>query len=186
MRTYLLFAVFLIGFFNISKAQDTGVSFEMHYPLIFSDEHNAYTDNEGVLGGALQFQFTDNVPFNFGIEYKFDLFQTIENLSEYTETTKRNFLISNINLFSKMMFVTVPELQLYTTGGFTTYKYKNTSTGRSHIGFNVGAGLSYDIFEKIYLFSSYSFIKATLKQNDGESLTSDKYQLIRIGFGFKI
>jgi opacity protein-like surface antigen len=109
----------------------------------------------------------------------------VENLSEYTETTKRNFLINNLNVFSKMLFVTIPELQLYTSAGFTTYKYKNTTTGRSHIGFNAGAGLSYDIFEQIYFLASYSFIKATLKQNDGESLTSDKHHLARLGAGFK-
>lgn len=185
MYKYFLLITISIGFFTQSKGQDTGMSFEVHYPLIFSQD-NTYSDSQGILGGALQYQFTDNIPFNFGLEYKFDLIQTTEHISEYTEPTKRNFLISNINLYSKMLFVTIPELQLYTTGGFTTYKYKDSGIGRSHLGFNAGAGLSYDMFGSIYLFTSYSFIKATLTQNDGESLTSDKHHLVRLGFGFNL
>ncbi len=185
MFKYMLLLVVIFSFSFQNIAQDSGLSFEVHYPLIFSDKNNTYSDTSGVLGGVLQYQFTDNIPFNFGVEYKFDLLQTVENLSEFTEPTKRNFLINNLNVFSKMLFVTIPELQLYTSAGFTTYKYKNTTAGRSHIGFNAGAGLSYDIFEQIYFLASYSFIKATLKQNDGESLTSDKHHLVRLGAGFK-
>jgi len=183
-KSIILFAI-LFGFFLKSNAQYSGMSFEVHYPIIFSDEANTYSDSQGVLGGALQYQFTDNIPFNFGLEYKFDLIQTVEHISEYSEPTKRNFLISNINVFSKMLFITAPELQLYVTGGFSQYKYKQSSDGRSHLGFNVGGGLTYDIYDKIYLLSSYSYIQASLKQNDGVSYNSDKHQLIRAGFGFK-
>lgn len=185
MQKFIISSAIFFCFFINSHAQDSGMSFEVHYPIIFSDDANTYSDSQGFLGGTLQYQFTDNIPFNFGIEYKFDLIQTVEHLSEYSEPTKRNFLISNINVFSKMLFITAPELQIYVTGGFSQYKYKQSAVGRSHLGFNVGGGLSYDFSDKIYLVSSYSYIQTSLKQNDGDSLSSDKHQLIRAGFGFK-
>ena len=185
MRHSFFLILLIIAFSNSVKAQDSGISFEVQYPLIFSDE-NSYPNNVGMLGGSLQYQFTDGIPFNFGMEYKFDLFQTTEKLSEFSEHTKRNFLISNINLYSKMLFITLPQLQLYTTGGFTVYKYKNTGVGRSFLGFNVGAGITYDIFDKIYVVGSYSYIKATLNDSFGNPFSKDEHQLIRVGFGFKL
>lgn len=184
MRSIFLYLIVIIGFTNMLKAQDSGITFEVQYPLIFSNE-NAYSNNTGILGGSLQYQITDGIPFNFGLEYKFDLFQTTEKLSQYSKHTKRNFLINNINAYSKMLFVNLPELQLYTTGGFTVYKYRNTGAGRSHLGFNVGGGFNYDIYEKIYLLVSYSYIKASLKQDDGTTYYRDKHQLIRFGVGLK-
>lgn len=183
-RYIILFSIFF-GFLIKTNAQYSGMSFEVHYPLIFSSEKNTYSDSQGVLGGTLQYQFTENVPFNFGLEYKFDLIQTVEQLSEYTDPTKRNFLISNINLFSKMMFITHPELQLYVTGGFTQYKYKKTTPGRSYLGYNIGGGLNYDFNEKIYALTNYSFLSASFKENSGDYKKDETHQLVRLGLGFK-
>lgn len=184
MYKFIILIIILFGFSTKSNAQYSGMSFEVHYPIIFSDEANTYSDTEGVLGGTLQYQFTDNIPFNFGVEYKFDLIQAVEQRSELHEPTKINFLISNINVFSKMLFITHPELQLYVAGGFSQYKYSGGETTPSYLGFNFGSGLTYDIFDKIYLLSSYSYIQTSLKQNEGGKL-KDKQQLIRVGFGFK-
>jgi len=185
MQKSTILILILFSFFIKSSAQYSGMSFEVHYPLVFSDENNTYSDSQGVLGGTLQYQFTENIPYNFGLEYKFDLVQTVERLSEYSEPTKRNFLISNINVFGKMLFITVPELQIYASGGFTQYKYKNTTAGRSHLGFNVGGGLSYDIYDKIYILSNYSLLKTNLKDNSGEFSKDETHQVIRMGLGFK-
>ena len=185
MYKFIIRIIILFGFNTKSNAQYSGMSFEVHYPIIFSNEGNTYSDSQGVLGGALQYQFTDNIPYNFGVEYKFDLIQTIEQLSEYSEPTKRNFLISNINVFGKMLFITVPELQLYVTGGFSQYKYKGSETTPSYLGFNIGGGLSYDIYDSIYMLSSYSFIKTSQKSFSGDYKSDETNQLIRVGFGFK-
>jgi hypothetical protein len=184
-KTILLFIV-LFGFIAKSNAQDSGISFEVHYPYIVNDTLNRYSENQGVLGGNLQFQFTDNVPFNFGIEYRFDLIQAVEQLSEFNEPAKRTFLINNINLFSKMQLVTLPELKIVVDGGFTQYKYDKGQGRPSALGFNLGGGLNYDIYDKIYAFISYSYIRTRITQNDGHKQRPDNYQLIRIGLGFNL
>lgn len=185
MYKFIILTLILAGFNTKMNAQYSGVSFEIHYPIIFSHENNTYSDSEGVFGGALQYQFTENIPFNFGLEYKFDLVQTIEHLSEYSEPTKRNFLISNINVFSKMMFITAPELQLYVSSGFSQYKYRGGDTTPSYLGFNIGGGLSYDIYDQIYILSSYSFVKTNQKSFSGDYKKDETNQIIRAGFGFK-
>ena len=179
----VLMSILATGIF----AQDSGISFEVDYPLIFSDKHNQYSDTSGVLGGALQYQITDNIPFNFGLEYKFDLIQATEitGSNGNVKTSKRAFLINNLNVYSKMLFIDIPELQLYVTGGFSTYKYRGGKGIPSYIGYNAGGGLTYDILDRTYLLVSYSFIKARLKQYNGNTLNVDKNQLIRLGFGFK-
>ncbi len=184
MYKKIIFFTILLGFAIKSNAQYSGMSFEVHYPLIFSNSLNDYSDTNGVLGGSLQYQFTDNIPFNFGLEYKFDLIQAVRKL-EYSDPTQINYLISNINLFSKMMLITMPEMQIYVSGGFTQYKYKSNPTGRSNLGFNIGGGLNYDIYNQIYLFSNYSYLNTTLKYNNGESGNNETHQMVRIGFGFK-
>jgi len=183
-KSIILFAI-LVSFFVKTNAQYSGASFEIHYPLIFSDNYNEYIETDGVLGGSLQYQFTENIPFNFGIEYKFDLIKAVDNPSDYSTPKNINYLISNINLFSKMMLITVPELQIYLTGGFSQYKYRGSDITPSYLGFNLGGGLTYDIYDKIYVFSTYSFLKTSLKSHDGDYKYTEKNQLVRMGLGFK-
>ena len=174
-------AFFLVGMMCI-QAQDSGISFEMQFPLLFSDSNNEYPENNGVLGGVLQYQITDDIPFNFGFEYKFDLFQSHKNVYNSPKVQRTGFLINSINAYSKMMFISVPELQLYVSGGFVVYKYTK-GLSRSYLGYNVGGGLTYDIFDKIYLVASYSHIQATKKGINTETEHKEKHQLLRIGLG---
>jgi hypothetical protein len=141
MTKYIFLTIALIASLKFVKAQDTGISFEVQYPILFSDDGNNYPKNNGVLGGSLQYQFTDNIPFNFGVEYKFDFFQSYKGTYNGTKILPVNYLYSNFNLFGKFLFIDIPELQLYATGGFTTYKY-NTGFSTSFFGFNSRAGLN--------------------------------------------
>ena len=184
MYKRFLFLVFILSSFYTTQAQDTGISFEVQYPIMFSNEDYQYHENNGVLGGSLQYQITDNIPFNFGIEYKFDFFQSHEGYHNTSEIRKVGFLFNNINLYSKMLFISAPELQLYTTAGFTTYKYRN-GLSRNFIGFNAGGGLTYDIYDTIYLSSSFSYMKATRKNLSQDYKENEKFTLLRVGLGFK-
>jgi len=184
MTKYILLVIALLGSMKFINAQDTGLSFEVQYPILFSDEKNAYPINNGVLGGSLQYQFTDNIPFNFGVEYKFDFFQSHKGTYNGTKILPVSFLYSNFNLFGKFLFIDIPEMQLYATGGFTTYKY-STGLSRSFLGFNTGAGLTYDIFDQIYASTSFSYIKATRKSLNNSYKETEKNMLLRVGLGFK-
>jgi len=182
MRRFFLNISFVLLSVMYLNAQESGISFEMQYPLLFSDGANEYPENNGVLGGVLQYQITDNIPFNFGFEYKFDLFQSYKNLYDNSKVKRIGFLINNINAYSKMMFITVPELQLYVSGGFVVYKYTK-GLSRSYLGYNIGGGLTYDVFDKIYLVTSFTHIQATRKGIDLEIKHKEKHQLLRVGIG---
>jgi len=147
-------------------------------------ETNYSTEVDGVIGGSFNFQFTDNLQYNFGASYQFDVFQYNLLQSEYSTPTKAGFMMNHIDLYSKLMFIDLPELQLKILGGFTTFKYKSGASDRSYNGFNAGAGFSYDVSEQLYIISNYTFIHATKKYNDGSSQTPESFHLARLGLGF--
>lgn len=184
MRPIFLLLFLLLNIY-ISKAQYSGVSLEMHYPIVVSvAETNYSTEVDGVIGGSFNFQFTDNLQYNFGASYQFDVFQYNLLQSEYSKPTKSGFVMNHIDLYSKLMFIDLPELQLIILGGFTTFKYKKSANDRSYNGFNAGAGFSYDVSEQLHIITNYSYIQATKKYNDGTRPTPEGFHLARIGLGF--
>lgn len=185
MKKILLLTIVIICFNNIKAQTSSGVSLEMHYPVVISlSETNDYTELDGVIGGSFNFQFTDNLQYNFGFSYQFDVFQYNYYPNEYVEPTKSGFMMNHINLYSKLLFIDAPELQMKIQGGFSTYKYRKSQTDRSYNGYNAGAGLSYDVSEQLYITGNYSFIHAAKKFNDGSSGAPEVFHIGRIGLGF--
>lgn len=188
MRQYL-FLLFVVGIQFQINAQ-SGLSFEMHYPLIFSYQNDSTSgdnvlerrNNEGVLGGNFQYQFSDNLEFNYGISYQFETFQEAR-ISQYTSAKKRYFLMNHINIFGKFLFIDIPKLQAVASGGFTTYKKGSL---KSNLGYNLGGGFQYDLFNTIYFFTTYHYAKARLKHNADYSANPEYHHIIRFGLGFRL
>jgi hypothetical protein len=156
----------------------------MHYPVVISlGELNYSTELDGVIGGTFEFQFTDNVQYNFGIDYTFDVFQA-NRVLEYSEPTKIGLMQNHFDLFSKLRFIDIPELQMKIQGGFTTYKYSKGTANRNYNGFNAGTGFSYTASEQLYIFTNYSYTNTVLKSNEGYDQDKETYHVLRIGLGF--
>ena len=110
MRNYLILFIFIIGI-QLKGIAQSGLSFEMYYPLISTyqndrfDENDALVNrnNEGVLGGNFQYQFSDNVEYNYGISYQFETIQEAKINSD-NNAKKTYFLMSHINLFGKILY----------------------------------------------------------------------------------
>jgi opacity protein-like surface antigen len=185
---FFIISLVLGGIYNIHA--QSGLTFESHYPIITTTQSsyevdNGKRNNSGVIGGNFQYQFTDNLITNYGIEYKFDIYQDVI-INQYTNGGKKNFvLMSNINLFGKFLFIDMPELQLIASGGFTVYK-KGGNGSRSHTGYNFGGGVQYDIFDGVYVFTNYNYAKAKLKQNNEYSTEPEYHHIIRLGLGFRL
>lgn len=166
-------------------AQDSGISAEIHYPITSSERYTG--ELVGVLGGAFQFQISDDDVFNYGLEYKFDTNQaTITNRS-YTSNSssakKKMYLYNHLNLFSKINITKDELFKLYLDGGLSVFKYD----GRyPFVGYNAGVGLSYDIMDKIYIFSNYNYVKANQKQSSTDYKLEETLGVIRFGVGFNI
>ncbi|HIP48226.1 MAG TPA: hypothetical protein EYG92_04575 [Lutibacter sp.] len=189
MRNYLFLFIFIIGIQFKGVAQ-SGLSFEMHYPLIFTYQNDSFNgndalvnrNNEGVLGGNFQYQFSDNVEYNYGISYQFETFQEAR-ITQNTNAKKTFFLMSHINLFGKILFIDVPKLQAIVSGGFTTYKKGGQ---KSNLGYNFGGGFQYDIFNEIYFLTTYHYAQAKLKHNVDYSSDPEYHHIIRFGLGFRL
>jgi len=184
MRNYLIILALALCTFTNSIAQDSGLSFELHYPLVFENPNNQYSETQGVFGGALQYQLTANDRFNYGVEYKFDLNQT----KKITEISSEDlqFILNHLNLFAKINLDDTNAFKLYVDGGLTIYKYKQSVASQSYTGFNAGLGFSYDIMERIYLHTNFNFIKSFKKQQQTGFVDTESKQVIRLGLGFKI
>ncbi len=176
--------LFLIGSIQISNAQDSGISVEIFYPIVATEEYQG--DLEGVLGGAFQFQFSDTDVFNYGLEYKFDTSQATINYGNGAEPKKKSYLFNHINAFTKINIDSEQKLKGYLDGGFSVFKFGGGSSSRSYLGYNVGAGLSYDIMEQFYIFSNYNYVKASKNQNNDEFQYKETLQIIRFGIGYNI
>lgn len=187
MYKYLIILVIALSSFLQINAQDSGVSFELHYPAIFADENNNYSDVQGVFGGAIQYQLTDNNKFNYGVEYKFDISQVKKVGRDSTiPVTNRNILINHLNIFSKLNLDDYEKFKMYVDAGFSTYKDQENSKSQSFNGFNGGLGLSYDMIERVYLHTSFNYIKAFKKDKQTDNVETESQQIIRIGIGFKL
>jgi len=180
--------VLLISISTLSNinAQDSGLSFELHYPTIFVDENNDFSDVQGVFGGTIQYQLSANDKFNYGVEYKFDISQVKVKLSDTAPTTNTNILINHINVFSKIDFDEYQKFRMYVNVGFTTYKNRESSNSQSFNGFNGGLGLSYEMLDRVYLHTSFDYIKAFKKVKQTDIVETESQQIIRIGLGFKL
>lgn len=187
MYKHLITLAVILGSFSQINAQDSGVSFELHYPAIFANENNNYSDVQGVFGGAIQYRLSDNNKFNYGVEYKFDISQVKDVRRESTiPVTSRNILINHINIFSKLDLDDYQKFKMYVDAGFSTYKDKENSNSQSFNGFNGGIGLSYDMIERVYLHTSFNYIKAFKKDKQTDNVETESQQIIRIGIGFKL
>ena len=186
MRKYLF--IFIVSFFSLTqtKAQDSGLSFELHYPLVFADDLNSFSDVQGIFGGALQYQLTDNHKFNYGVEYRFDLSQSRKDNFNVITSTSFQYLMNHINLFTKLNVDEMEKFKVYIDAGFTVYKYKEGSNSQSYTGFNGGLGFNYDIMRRIYLQANFNYIKSFKKQQQTSFVDKESHQIIRFGLGFKI
>jgi len=185
MNKFFLFLAITLSLITRSIAQDSGLSLELHYPLDFEKSTNQYTDVQGIFGATLQYQLTDNDKFNYGVEYKFDLNQANKVL-EYSPSSQFNFLVNHINLFAKMNLDEYEKFKLYIAGGFSVYNYNKSSTSSGYTGFNGGVGLSYDLVERVYFQTNFSYVKAFLKKRQTGFVDTESRQIIRFGVGFKI
>jgi opacity protein-like surface antigen len=179
-----LYLLALISFSSlISFSQDTGISAEIHYPIVSTKDYVG--DLIGVLGGAFQFQLSDEKKINYGLEYRFDTSQAIQQ-RENSNIKSKMFVFNHLGAFSKINLDNEEQLKLFVNGGLSVFKYSGGGTSKPYVGFNAGGGLSYSILDQIYIFGKYSLVKASKKQSNSEFTYKETLQIIRFGIGFNI
>ena len=186
MRKITLIAVLLVVFFGKMNAQDSGVSFELHYPILIPDATNYVSETNGVIGGGIGFQFSDADVFNYGLKYKFDQISSRTTLIGSNTSNSLNFMIHSINAFGTVNLNNSQTVKGVVEAGIAFYKYRESTTQPSYFGFDLGPGINVEFNEQFYAFGSYNFLKTQLKQKQTGYIESEKLQAIRIGVGFKL
>lgn len=168
------------------KAQNSGVAFELHYPLAFADTYNFTNEIYGIIGGSVALQLSDNTDFNYGLKYKFDqlIYNTLYNNSK--TVNRNNFMIHHVNGFGTFSLNQSETIKLGLEGGLTFYKYRKSNYQPSYFGFNISPGLIYEFEKQFYIFAHYSYIKAALKQKQTGYVDQEKLQVTRVGIGFRL
>jgi hypothetical protein len=185
MRKYLF--LLLLGLIGINNsAQNSGVSFELHYPIIIPDSKNYVDEANGIIGGSVQFQFSNSDLLNYGIKYKFDQIASRVTFENTSTVNDLNFLTHHINLFGNYNLDRSETIKAVLESGITFYKYKNSSTNPAFFGFNISPGLNVQFHEKFYGLLNYSYVKTSLKQKQTNFRDRETMQFVRIGFGFKL
>jgi hypothetical protein len=151
MQTQQLLFILIITFFSISftRSQDTGISVEVFYPIQKTTEYSG--DLTGILGLALQFQFTDYDKANFGAEYRYDMIQGIYNVGNNTTPGKKNYSFSNLGVFSKINLDQDALFKLYAGSGMDIFNWGSFGGKKKYIGYYFSGGLSYDLLEQWYI-----------------------------------
>ncbi len=140
----------------------------------------------GLLGGAVGFQISDNMDFNYGLKYKFDqlVFNTTYDNSH--NVTRTSFMMHHVNGFGTYSINDSETFKAVLEGGLSFYKYKRSNLQPSFFGFNISPGLNLEFRNQFYLFLNYSFIKTKLKRRQTGFIENEKMNTVRLGVGFKL
>lgn len=184
-RLFLLTSIFFALTLSL-QAQDSGVSFELHYPFAIADVQNNTTELTGLLGAAVGFQFSNMSNFNYGIKYKFDQYTYSQDRLNSIQTERKNFMMHNINGFGKYYINYSGTMEAVFEGGLTFYKYNKSNTQPSYFGFNLNPGLNYNFHENFYALVNYSYINTGLKDRQTEYVKKEQFHVFRVGIGFKL
>lgn len=186
MRTLLITTVLVLSWIIPTNAQNSGVSFQLHYPLIIPADDNYVNDVSGIIGGSISFQFTDEPVYNYGIKYTFDQIASRTNSRYTTTVTELNFMTHHINGFGTANLNYSETVKGVVEAGISFYKYRESTTQPSYFGFNTGTGINFEFHDHFYAFASYNFIKTSLKNKQTEYIEKETLQAIRAGIGFKL
>ncbi len=181
MKKITISFLLLVLVFFPSKAQDTGISAEVFYPIQMPREYQG--DLTGILGIAFQFQFTDNDFANFGAEYRYEMIQGVYQ-TQYTDPTYKTYSFSNLGLFGKLTLNRDETFKLYTGLGMDIFDWGNTGGKRKFLGYYASGGVYFDILDQWYLFTNYQYSRATKKDNSGNYTYREYLNTLRFGFGF--
>lgn len=186
MRTFLVPIVLILSWIIPTNAQNSGVAFELHYPIIIPADANYVNDISGIIGGSISFQFTDNPVYNYGLKYTFDQLASRANSRYTTAVTELNFMTHHIDGFGTVNLNSTQTVKGVLEAGISFYKYRESTLQPSYFGYNVGPGINVEFHERFYAFASYHFIKTGLKDKQTEFIEKETMQAIRAGIGFKL
>lgn len=183
-----LFITFSLTFSMLISifAQESGISLEIHYPIVIADPSNFSSEISGLFGANFLFQFSNNEMIDYGIKYTFDQIQTQQSIYNNNQINKYNFVMSHIDGFGVIDLNSQKNLKANIEGGISFYKYQKSTTQPGYFGFNAGTGLNYEFERRFYAFLHYNFIRTSRNEKQTDYVKIEKIQAFRIGIGLKL
>ncbi len=182
IKKILFFSLGLSLFASQIFAQDSGISAELVYPIQIPKYYQG--DLSGIMGLGIQFQFTDNDVFNYGIEYKFEMIQGVYQVNENTNPTNKTYVFNNLGLYGKTSLS--PGFLLYTGIGGNAFNWGASGDSRKYFGYYISGGMDVMITDQWYLLANYQWSNAKKNTNLSDFSYQEKLSTIRIGVGFNI
>ena len=188
----------------LSNAQTTKFSIEASYPLPV-DKNFVGNQFKGIADLGIKYRIKNLQVINIGISLNGSMltYSDIGYISEYNEIRSfkttlytvqpRAYAELNLKKFIKLhplVGIGYSFLFANTDSKSTVLEQVNTfsinpETNKS--GININVGLTYDIFTKVYLFTSFDYIALTnLKPGVPSDTYNTKINLLKLGIGIRL
>lgn len=197
-----VFLIALLAIATQSFSQTSKFSIEAAYPL--QVDKNFLGDNfKGIADLGLKYRIKNLQVINIGLSINGSMFTYSDTgyLVEYDEirSFKTTLYIIQPRAYVELNLKKVIKIHPFAGIGYS-FLFANTDsesadsiqisgaymeTNKS--GLNINAGLSYDIFTKVYLFASYDYITFNNNQSNVPSGTyNTKASLVKLGIGIRL
>lgn len=173
MMRFQLFVLLLMVSCSISFAQEKDCNIELNYAIVPAD---GFGGKDNVVDFGFKYRFLKKEIINLGVSSNFGIFNNSLTLPNQTEDLK-NFIFQP-RVFTEIKLPFSKKIKPIAGIGYS-YIFTNDVSIESFWGFNVNAGLSYDILKDWLVQLHYDYV--SLSAADG----FEGFNNIRLGIGYR-
>lgn len=177
---------------NAIFGQDSNFSVSMSYPL--TNGENYFDRNDGLIDLGAQYRFLNAGIVDLGISVNASFF-SFSTETDFAKTTEKTF-VAQPRFFAELNIPAIKKLKPIIGIGYVITSFKNefstsqntqknnTSSG----GLNLNLGLSYYIFQGLFVQAQYDYLKTIREVGtvaDPDEEFYQKIRLIKIGVGYR-
>lgn len=190
-RKIILLVLCLISF--ESYAQNSKFNIELSYPLPIDDNFLGSNYN-GITDLGLRFRFLELDAISIGGSLNIGYFKNSK--SDRVQPFDVNLFTIQPRVFAELNLSTIPKFHPSVGLGYSILNYRiannqpvlNQNVSNENMnesGFNINAGVAYDISDKIIIIVQYDFVKITLDDNVPDITENTNINIFKIGLGYR-
>jgi opacity protein-like surface antigen len=189
MKSNLLI-LFILTIGVTSYSQDSKLSFELNYPIPI-DENYVGDYFTGIIDFGIDYRFIDASPVELGASFNGGILTTGSDFSNGSRDFKITSYLIQPRIFGELILEGMEKFRPSVGLGYTLIIFQASiadSASNEPAGFNVNLGLSYDLFDNLFVQAQYDFVKLSAGLSDEESKITynTNVNLLKIGLGYRI
>jgi len=190
MKNYFLIMALVCT--AITFSQNSKFSVSIAYPMTMGE--NYFNRNDGVFDLGAQYRFLDAKAVQVGVSLNGSFFNyTFE--TDQTKTTEKTF-VAQPRVFAELNIPAIKSFKPFVGIGYAFTSFKNEfDNGQNSIeentsasGLNLNMGISYHIFNGLFVQAQYDYIKAEREEGtvfNTEESFYQKINLLKLGVGYR-